>query len=316
MSSFPDFNINTHWIVSLRGKKNQVDPFRPYAFFVEKEHTSGGYIEEVATVFLTNRECPFKCLMCDLWKNTTDESVPPGAIPTQIEYALNHLPPARHIKLYNSGSFFDPQAIPPEDYEKIAPLLEPFETVIVESHPTFINHNTLSFSKLIKGDLQVALGLETVHPEVLSRLNKKMTLSDFEQSVNFLSSHGIGARAFILLRPPFMTTEEEGIYWAKKSIDFAFRTGIETCIVIPVRSGNGAMEYLEKQNYCKPPDIQSLEKVLEYGIRLKKGIVLADLWDIDNFSSCEKCLQPRKERLNRMNLLQKVVPPVLCSCPT
>lgn len=313
MSKCPGFTIDSSWILSRRGSKNQVDPFRPYAFFVEKEHTSGGNIEEVAAVFLTNRECPFSCLMCDLWKNTTDNPVPPGAIPTQIEYALSQLPPARHIKLYNSGSFFDPLAIPPEDYEKIATLLEPFETVIVESHPAFINHKTLSFSKLIKGALQVAIGLETIHPEVLPRLNKKMTLADFEQSVSFLSSHGIGTRAFILLRPPFMT-EEEGICWANKSMDYAFRTGVDTCIVIPVRSGNGAMEYLEKQNYFEPPDIQSLEKVLEYGIHLKKGIVLADLWDIDSFSSCKKCLQPRKERLNRMNLLQTVMPPVRCSC--
>ncbi len=62
--------------------------------------------------------------MCDLWRNTLTETVPRGAIPQQIDYALAQLPAARQIKLYNSGSFFDKQAIPPEDYEAIADARE------------------------------------------------------------------------------------------------------------------------------------------------------------------------------------------------
>ena len=54
-------------------------------------------------------------------------------IAEQIRWALDQLPPARHIKLYNSGNFFDPNAIPPEDYEQIAELVSGFDTVIVES---------------------------------------------------------------------------------------------------------------------------------------------------------------------------------------
>ncbi|HMC65711.1 MAG TPA: hypothetical protein VKI65_12295, partial [Gemmataceae bacterium] len=60
-------------IVALRPPKNAVDPSRPYAFLVEPERTREGTVEDTAAVFLTNRECPFRCLMCDLWKNTTDQ---------------------------------------------------------------------------------------------------------------------------------------------------------------------------------------------------------------------------------------------------
>jgi len=272
-----------------------------------------GRIEEVVTIFLTNRECPFKCLMCDLWKNTTDDPVPAGAIPAQIEYALSRLPAARHIKLYNSGSFFDPHAIPLEDYRKIASLLDPFETVIVESHPAFVGKNALVFRDMLTGRLQVALGLETVHPEVLRRLNKKMTLAQFDHASRFLLSHRIDVRAFILLRPPFMT-EEEGILWAGKSVDHAFATGIHTCVIIPVRGGNGALDFLARQGAFEPPDIRSVEKVLEYGIRQKKGLVFADLWDIEHFSKCDKCTIPIKKRLQFMNLYQEIPPPVHCNC--
>ena len=88
-------------IVEARPKKADVDPFRPYAFHLEKERGTGGDLDPVATLFLTNRECPFRCTMCDLWKNTTDQTVPLGAIPAQIDYALSRLPQAKHIKLYN-----------------------------------------------------------------------------------------------------------------------------------------------------------------------------------------------------------------------
>ena len=77
--------FNDRQIIESRGEKNVVDPNKPYAWLVEKEHTAAGKIEDTAIVFLTNRECPWHCLMCDLWKNTTDTSVPKGAIPRQIE---------------------------------------------------------------------------------------------------------------------------------------------------------------------------------------------------------------------------------------
>ena len=91
-------SLGTPEILAARGPRNAVDPRRPYAFLVEREFAACGRVEEVATIFLTNRECPFRCLMCDLWKNTTPERVPAGAIPEQIDYALSRLPPAQHIK--------------------------------------------------------------------------------------------------------------------------------------------------------------------------------------------------------------------------
>ena len=305
--------LNDSWIRTRRGAKNKTNPYRPYAFNIEKERLKSGKIEDVITIFLTNKECPFTCLMCDLWKNTTDEKVPPGAIPDQIKWVLDQHPNSKHIKLYNSGNFFDKQAIPVEDHREIASLLQGFETVIVESHPRLINDNVLRFRDMLEKELQVAIGLETVHPDILPRLNKRMELSDFRKSVEFLHQNDINSRAFILLRPPFLT-EAEGIEWAKRSIDFAFECGVECCVVIPTRAGNGAIDWLQNKRDFTPPDITSLEEVLDYGIGLKSGRVFADLWDIDKFSTCNKCLDPRKTRLESTNLHQDLLPPVLCNC--
>ncbi len=305
--------IDDGWILSNRPGKNPVSHTRPYACFVEKERMPNNQVEDVATLFLTNKECPFHCLMCDLWKNTTDYKVPEGAILAQIEWALEKLPEASHIKLYNSGNFFDRQAIPPSDIPMIADLLNSFKTVTIENHPRLVDKRCLTFQDLLKPDLHLAMGLETVHPKILKRLNKQMTLEDFNRAANFLTKNNISVRAFILLRPPFLT-EEEGVKWAKKSIDFAFNAGMECCVIIPTRAGNGALEFLQKARLFSPSRIESLEEVLEYGLRLKFGRIFADLWDIDKFSRCEECHASRTHRIKQMNITQELAPPIYCDC--
>ena len=214
-------DYGSRWITALRGAKNVLDPLVPYAFLWEEERGADGELVPTATVFLTNRECPFRCLMCDLWQNTLDMRVPDGAIVAQIRYALDRLPPARQIKLYNAGSFFDPNAIPPAEYPEIAALVAGFERVIVEAHPTFIGERCRRFRRLLAGQLEVAIGLETAHPHVLERLNKRFTVKDFEIKAAWLGHEGIDLRVFLLVRPPFMS-ESEGLEWAKKSLDVAF----------------------------------------------------------------------------------------------
>jgi archaeosine synthase beta-subunit len=313
MSNETDLIAYDKWIVSMRGNKNPVDPQKAYGWVVEKERTISGLIEDTGTIFLTNRECPFHCLMCDLWKNTTDETVPAGSIPAQIEQVLTQMPNIKHLKLYNSGSFFDSRAIPEKDYNKIASILKDFETVIIESHPKLINKKTLEFRDMLKPELQIALGLETVNKEILHKLNKLMTRDDFNNSVRFLTEHQINTRAFILLKPPFLS-ESEGIFWAERSIDFAISSGVECCTIIPVRAGNGAMDYLMSKGDFSLPDIHSLEKVLEYGIGLNAGRVFADTWDLGLFSSCKKCTDKRTDRLIKMNLSQQLETIIECDC--
>ena len=305
--------VSDREILAARPTGNRVDPRRPVAFHVESECSAGGDIVDVATLFLTNRECPFRCLMCDLWKNTTEQSVAPGDIPHQIDIALSQLPPARQIKLYNSGNFFDHRAIPPQDYPAIAQRVRVFDRVIVENHPRFSTDECPRFHDLLGIELEIAMGLETVHPEVLRNLNKQMTLDDFEGAVRFLTSHGIAVRAFILLRPPFLD-ETEGIYWAIRSMAYAFEAGVECCSVIPTRGGNGILDRLAAEGLFAPPTLTSMETVLEAGLRLGRGRVLIDLWDADRFADCPHCASRRIERLKQINLTQQIPEPIVCRC--
>ena len=300
----------SRWIVAQRGPKNALDPFVPYAYLWEEERGPQGDLLPTVTVLLTNKECPYRCLMCDLWQNTLDGRVPAGAIPTQIRYALERLPAARQIKLYNAGSFFDPQAIPPCDDAAIAHLVQGFERVVVECHPALIGDRCVQFSERLAGRLEVAIGLETAHPRVLDVLNKRFTVEDFQRKAAFLAQNNIDLRVFLLVRPPFMS-EAEGLEWARRSLDVAFAAGATACTLIPTRAGNGAMERLGGAGLYAPPSLHSLEAAQEYGLGLEKGRVFADVWDVEKFFTCA-CSPAHAARLEQMNRDQIVPPPVCC----
>ncbi len=334
MSDYPDSSRERdEWILARRPARNVVDPQKPSAFLVEDERAESGEIVRVATIFLTNRECPWRCLMCDLWRNTLTESVPPGAIPAQIDYALGrlrglplprrvdqrgvetrhltHAPQVRQatIKLYNAGSFFDPRAIPPEDFPAIAERLRGFERVIVECHPSLVGESALRFRDLLSGKLEVAMGLETAETTVLEKLNKKMTLATFAKAAAFLRAHAIALRVFVLVKPPFLD-ESNALHWARRSIDFAFTCGASVVSLIPTRAGNGAIEALG----FVPPKLALLEAAHDYGVGLQRGRVFADDWDLEKFSECAKCFPARRERLQQMNAGQTLRERIACGC--
>lgn len=286
---------------------------RPHGFFLEQECSTSGRVVQSGTIFLTNKECPWHCLMCDLWKTTLTQKVPLGAIPTQIGFALEQFGcRPEQLKLYNGGSFFDPAAIPPGDYGEITRKVTFARHVIVESHPRLVGKRALEFRDLLNGTLEVAMGLETVHPEVLPRLNKNFTLAHFSAAAALLRREEIAVRAFVLVKTPYMD-EQEGLEWAVRSAAFAFECGADVTVLIPTRGGNGAMERLRERGEFSPPHLSTLERAFEAALGLGKGRVFADTWNLELFSSCRVCLEERCDRLHQMNLTQRALPPVRCA---
>ncbi len=318
MLSLPTFTDAE--ILAARPARNQVDPSRPYGTSLELERARSGHVENVATLLLTNRECSFRCLMCDLWKNTSEEPVPAGMVARQVGDGLAELgvdsqdPVASgvpHVKLYNSGNFFDRKAISLDDREQIATQVRRFQTVIVENHPRLCDSHVIEFHKQLDYPLEVAMGLETAHPEVLAGLNKQMTLDDFRRAAQFLRENDIHVRSFVLLKPPTLN-EQEAVYWAVKSVEFSFDAGADCCALIPLREGNGMIEKLIRQGLHQPPALASLEMALDQCLALDRGRVLVDLWDLERLSLCPACSPARLERLGQMNLQQQVLPAVEC----
>jgi radical SAM enzyme (TIGR01210 family) len=303
-----------HEIEKLRPARNLVNSDIPYHFLHEQEPDHDGNLQRINTIFLSSKECSFKCLMCDLWKNTLKGTTPQGSILKQIDYALERLPEADVIKLYNNGNFFDTKAIPPSDYPGIIERLQTYRRIIVENHPKLCSDNCVEFSQRINGTLEIAMGLETIHPDVLPKLNKQLTPEDFKKAVSLLRSNEIEIRAFILLNPPFLTGKQENIEWTFKAVQFAFESGVGCCSIIPTRPGNGIMNVLKEKGDYVPPTMDALEEVFERALALRQGRVFVDTWDIAFLSDCEHCFEARKHRLEQMNLTQKFQQRIACSC--
>ena len=175
----------TRRIRDLRGAREAVDPWRPVALLREKERTIEGGRAPCFTVFLAGAECPFSCSFCDLWRHTLNEPTPRGALPAQIERALEELTGSAAGDAVPSGcrlNFFEPRAVPRCDLHRIAELAAPFERLVVECHPRLVDQRALEFAASLEPRLEVAMGLETVHPEILPRLNKEMTRRDFDRA--------------------------------------------------------------------------------------------------------------------------------------
>lgn len=291
-------------VLRLRGPKAPVDARRAYGAFRETEVAANGALEDCGVVLITNRECPFRCIYCDLWTRTTDRTSDAGVVAAQIAAAIEAIGPVPHLKLYNAGSFFDERAIPAADRAVIARRVAAHRTVIVESHPAFLGEAAPRFAASIGGELEVAVGLETIDPAVLGRLNKKMSLDEARTAFRFLASNGIAARAFVMLRLPWQS-EEEGVLWATRSIEWAFDQGARVVVVIPTRGGNGLMEKLREEGAFAPPRLESLVETVQRGLAMRRGRVFADLWGAAELATGEAAAAGRMRELEILNRTQR-----------
>jgi radical SAM enzyme (TIGR01210 family) len=315
------------FVLEHRGARALLDPWHHQGVVIEDERTADGHVARVATLFLTGRECPWRCTMCDLWKHTTEGDTPRGAIPAQIGAARDELrdcvPAITTMKLYNAGSFFDPRAVPVSDYDEIAARLIGLDHVIVESHPGLIGQRVdllldalnQHLNPALSADserpaLEVAMGLETANPTALDLLNKRFTVEQFRSAAAALRRRGIAVRVFLLISPPFVADEDQDA-WLIQSIDIAFASGASVVSLVPTRSGNGAMEMLAAAELFREPSLADVERSLAIGLAAAggHGRVFLDLWDLQRFASCPACFERRKTRLHTMNLAQAVSAP-------
>jgi radical SAM enzyme (TIGR01210 family) len=305
-----------HRIRGLRAPKPSVDPWVAHGSTIDNERRPRGTVERALTVFLAGAECPFTCSFCDLWRWTLDGPTPPGALPTQVARVLGGLAPEEplpdRLKLYNASNFFDHRAVPPEDMPALAELARPFAAVTVESHANMIGPPVLEFARRIPGRLEVAVGLETIHPAAAGHLNKRMDLTGFDRAAAFLAEHDIDLRVFVLLGTPYVDPKES-VEWTVRTAEYAANRGAAAIALIPVRGGNGEMERLAALGHFAPPPLRQLEDALDRCVGLAPAAVAADLWDVDRLDACGECGPPRVERLRRMNLTGRAEPPVTCS---
>jgi archaeosine synthase beta-subunit len=309
-------SIDDRRIRSLRPATPAVNPWQAHGAIVDPERRPGGVVEAALTVFLSGAECPFTCSFCDLWRYTFEGPTPAGAIPRQLREVLNthtrDVTTPQRLKLYNASNFFDRRAVPADDVPTIAALAEPFAAVTVESHAQTVGPLALEFKEQLSGRLEVAIGLETIHPVAAPQLNKRLDLPRFERAANYLADNDMDLRVFVLLGAPYIAVEE-AIEWTARTVEYAVEKGAAMVAIIPVRGGNGELERLQSLGQFVPPTLRQLEAALDASVAFGSAVITVDLWDAERLPGCNACRPARIARLGRMNLSGQLERAVHCA---
>jgi len=182
----------------------------------------------------------------------------------QQEYKLEEY---QMIKIFTSGSFFDPDEVPQDFLSDIATVFSG-KIVIAETRPEFIDSESLTrFSEQLdngtwKYPVYCAIGLETTNDRIREKcINKGFTYTDFTRAAKTAHDAGCGVKAYLLLKPLFVT-EQEAVADMKKTIrDVTAHVEMISMNPCTVQK-NTELEYYWKRGAYRPPYLWSVLSVI------------------------------------------------------
>ncbi len=214
------------------------------------------------TVILRTRGCRWKkCLMCSYHRE--GRVVSEDDILSQLDYVLERIEKGVSlVKIFTSGSFFDPLEISPGLRRQIIERLAGYG-VFVESRPEFITPESLEDL----GELEffgVALGLETASDTIRGEcINKGFSFEDFKRAASIVRNAGGKVKTYLLLKPPFLT-ENQAVRDVKSSLIAASPyTDIFSLNPVTVRQGT-PLETLWHRGGYRPPWLWSIVEILAW----------------------------------------------------
>ncbi len=258
----------------LRGERDeQYDPSEPTRVWIDEDNTPGGIYQSL-TIILNTGGCRWAraggCTMCGY----VAESVEGGRVShehlmAQIEHCLEHershadeVSPL--VKIYTSGSFLDEREVGAETRQAIADTFADRERLVVESLPDFVKPARLDDLVFVGLEVDVAIGLETATDRIRRDcVNKYFNFADFEDACEIASEHGAGVKAYLLMKPPFIT-EAEAIDDMVRSIErCAEVSGCHTVSMNPCNVQRYTMvDELHFRGGYRPPWLWSVAEVL------------------------------------------------------
>lgn len=246
---------------------------KPLACWRGKER-HGSELVDCLTIIFKSGGCSWsKCRMCSYRHERYGEQ-DCGALLSRLRAQLawvmrEHADGEyRMVKIFTSGSFFDPAEVPPQFLADIASVFRG-KLLIAETRPEYINKETLaSFIEVLddgshKVPLYCAIGLETSNDFIREKcINKGFTFADFTKAAATARSAGAGVKAYLLHKPLFLT-EREALEDMQSTIrdilPCADLVSMNPCTV----QRNTELEYYWKRGAYRPPYLWSVLTLLK-----------------------------------------------------
>jgi radical SAM enzyme (TIGR01210 family) len=246
---------------------------RPLSYWSEEDAIDGKAVNAL-TIILKGRGCSFakreSCTMCGYNNDSPPSDMMAQDYVDQIRSILDEIDGRGYIKIFTSGSFTDPNEVPPESCENILRIIKersPDSRILFESRPEFITHDVMNRLLSIHKDLEVALGLESAEDRVrMGLIGKRYPLGEFFRAADIVIASGARLKTYLILKPPFLS-EAGSIKDVLSSIrTLSDRYPGSTVSVNPVNVQKGTMvEGLYEIGSFRPPWLWSVIEVLRSG---------------------------------------------------
>ena len=271
----------------IRGLKDKhYDPHEPTRVWLDEDNTPGGVYDSL-TIILNTGGCRWAraggCTMCGYVAESVEGgSVAHEALMDQIEICLDHEAnnadePAELIKIYTSGSFLDEREVGAETRQAIAETFGDRERIVVESLPDFVDSEKIADFTDHGLAVDIAVGLETATDRVRHDcVNKYFDFADFEAACATAQDAGAGIKAYLLMKPPFLSEAEARDDMVESVRRCAAVDGCHTVSMNPCNVQEYTMvNELFRAGGYRPPWLWSVADVLERTVDVD-AIVVSD----------------------------------------
>lgn len=209
--------------------------------------------------------------MCSYLLDGSHAAVPGNQILQQFRHAVESASSEKgplSIKVYTSGSFLDEDEVPVDTRNQILGLIsedERVREVVLESRPQYVNEDGIATIHDILDDhhVEIGVGLESSSNAIRTLcVNKGFETKDFEETVKTAKAHKIGIRAYVLLKPPFLT-ERDALLDSIRTIEDAAKMEVTTVSINPLNvQKHTLVERLWTRGLYRPPWLWTLVEVL------------------------------------------------------
>jgi archaeosine synthase beta-subunit len=261
------------------------------------------------------------CSMCGYAKDTLGRSATPEELAEQLRRASARYRGEPYVKIYTSGSFLDDREVDGESRQRlVAAFSGKARRLLFETLPEFATPEALApLASAFDGELEVALGLETTDPTVLARyVHKNAPPEEYLAAGDRVRELGLRAKAYLLLKPPYLT-EDEAIGDVVRSIEEA-APRFDALSVNPVHIQNGTVvEWLYHRGRYRPPWLWSVVDVLSRGAARKGRARLVSFPTAGGLArgahNCGKCDARVLAAIEEASLSQEFGPLAELDCP-